>query len=191
MTGVWFRRRIGVFVPLAVFVALAVLFFVRLAGPAPGNLPSALAGKQIPDFSLPPLDGLMQDGVQVPALSASSLKGRVSIVNIWASWCGPCREEHPFLVTLSKNTQINLVGINYKDDPENARRFLGTFGNPFSAVGRDSTGRTAIDWGVYGVPETFVVAADGTILYRHVGALTADAIAGPIRNAIEKAVALR
>jgi cytochrome c biogenesis protein CcmG/thiol:disulfide interchange protein DsbE len=191
MTGVWFRRRIGVFVPLAVFVALAVLFFVRLAGPAPGNLPSALAGKQIPDFSLPPLDGLMQNGFQVPALSASSLKGRVSIVNIWASWCGPCREEHPFLVTLSKNTQINLVGINYKDDPENARRFLGTFGNPFSSVGRDSTGRTAIDWGVYGVPETFIVAADGTILYRHVGPLTAEAIAGPIQNAIEKAVALR
>lgn len=191
MTGVWFRRRIGVFLPLAVFVALAVLFFVRLAGPAPGNLPSALAGKQIPDFSLPPLDGLLQDGVQVPALSASSLKGRVSIVNIWASWCGPCREEHPFLVTLSKNTQINLVGINYKDDPENARRFLGTFGNPFSAVGRDSTGRTAIDWGVYGVPETFIVAADGTILYRHAGPLTSEAIAGPIQNAIEKAVALR
>jgi len=187
MTGVWFRRRIGVFVPLAVFIALAVLFLVRLSGPAPGNLPSALAGKQIPDFSLPPLDGLLEEGVQVPALSASSLKGRVSIVNIWASWCGPCREEHPFLVTLSKNTQINLVGINYKDDPENARRFLGTFGNPFSAVGRDSTGRTAIDWGVYGVPETFIVAANGTILYRHVGALTADAIAGPI----EKAVALR
>lgn len=191
MTGAWFRRRIGVFVPLAVFVALAVLFFVRLAGPAPGNLPSALAGKQIPDFSLPPLDELLQDGVQVPALSASSLKGRVSIVNVWASWCGPCREEHPFLVTLSKNTQINLVGINYKDDPENARRFLGTFGNPFSAVGRDSTGRTAIDWGVYGVPETFIVAADGTILYRHVGPLTADAIAGPIQNAIEKAAAKR
>ena len=191
MTGVWFRRRIGVFVPLAVFVALAVLFFVRLAGPAPGNLPSALAGKQIPDFSLPPLDGLMQNGVQVPALSASSLKGRVSIVNIWASWCGPCREEHPLLLVLSKNTQINLVGINYKDDPENARRFLGTFGNPFSSVGRDSAGRTAIDWGVYGVPETFIVAADGTILYRHVGPLTADAIAGPIQNAIEKAVALR
>lgn len=191
MTGAWFRRRIGVFVPLAVFVALAVLFFVRLAGPAPGNLPSALAGKQIPDFSLPPLDGLLQDGVQVPALSASSLKGRVSIVNVWASWCGPCREEHPFLVTLSKNTKINLVGINYKDDPENARRFLGTFGNPFSAVGRDSTGRTAIDWGVYGVPETFIVAADGTILYRHVGPLTADAIAGPIQNAIDKAAAKR
>lgn len=191
MTGEWFRRRIGVFVPLAVFVALAVLFFVRLAGPAPGNLPSALAGKQIPDFSLPPLDGLMQNGVQVPALSASSLKGRVSIVNIWASWCGPCREEHPLLLALSKNTQINLVGINYKDDPENARRFLGTFGNPFSSVGRDSTGRTAIDWGVYGVPETFIVAADGTILYRHVGPLTAEAIAGPIQNAIEKAVALR
>jgi cytochrome c biogenesis protein CcmG/thiol:disulfide interchange protein DsbE len=191
MTGEWFRRRIGVFVPLAMFVALAVLFFVRLAGPAPGNLPSALAGKQIPDFSLPPLDGLMQNGVQVPALSASSLKGRVSIVNIWASWCGPCREEHPLLLALSKNTQINLVGINYKDDPENARRFLGTFGNPFSSVGRDSTGRTAIDWGVYGVPETFIVAADGTILYRHVGPLTAEAIAGPIQNAIEKAVALR
>lgn len=191
MTGEWFRRRIGVFVPLAVFVALAVLFFVRLAGPAPGNLPSALAGKQIPDFSLPPLDGLMQNGVQVPALSASSLKGRISIVNIWASWCGPCREEHPLLLALSKNTQINLVGINYKDDPENARRFLGTFGNPFSSVGRDSTGRTAIDWGVYGVPETFIVAADGTILYRHVGPLTAEAIAGPIQNAIEKAVALR
>ena len=102
-----------------------------------------------------------------------------------------CREEHPFLVTLSKNTQINLVGINYKDDPENARRFLGTFGNPFSSVGRDSAGRTAIDWGVYGVPETFIVAADGTILYRHVGPLTAEAIAGPIQNAIEKAVVLR
>ena len=191
MTGVWFRRRIGVFVPLAVFIALAVLFLVRLSGPAPGNLPSALAGKQIPDFSLPPLDGLIQDGVQVPALSAGDLKGRVSIVNVWASWCGPCREEHPLLVRLSTDERVRVVGINYKDDPENARRFLGTFGNPFSAVGRDSTGRTAIDWGVYGVPETFIVAADGMILYRHVGALTADAIAGPIQNAIEKAVALR
>lgn len=191
MTGVWFRARIWVFAPLAVFIALAVLLLVRLSGPAPGNLPSALAGKQIPDFSLPPLDGLMQEGVQVPALSAGDLKGRVSVVNIWASWCGPCREEHPLLVRLSTDERVRVVGINYKDDPENARRFLGTFGNPFSAIGRDSTGRAAIDWGVYGVPETFIVAPDGTILYRHVGALTDEALSGPVNDAITKALAIR
>jgi cytochrome c biogenesis protein CcmG/thiol:disulfide interchange protein DsbE len=124
----------------------------------------------------------------VPGLSTEALKGRVTLVNVWASWCAPCREEHPVLVELAKDTSVALVGINYKDQPDNARRFLGALGNPFAAVGVDANGRAAIDWGVYGVPETFVIAPDGTIAYKHVGPLTAQSVAsGPFRDAIAAA----
>jgi cytochrome c biogenesis protein CcmG/thiol:disulfide interchange protein DsbE len=107
----------------------------------------------------------------VPGLSDADLKGRVTVVNVWASWCVPCRQEHPVLAELAKNPSMRVVGINYKDNPENARRFLGSLGNPFAAIGIDPNGRAAIDWGVYGVPETFVVGPDGTIRHKHIGAL--------------------
>lgn len=182
------RRRWFVLAPLIVFALLAALFLVRLFSGDPGRLPSALIGKPAPSFALPALEGLMRDGTPVPGLSTADLKGGVTVVNVWASWCAPCREEHPVLVELAKDPSIRLVGINYKDQPENARRFLGALGNPFAAVGEDANGRAAIDWGVYGVPESFVIAPDGTIAYKQVGPLTAEAIAsGPFRDAITAA----
>jgi cytochrome c biogenesis protein CcmG/thiol:disulfide interchange protein DsbE len=182
------RSRALVLVPLMVFGALALLFFVRLFAGDPSRLPSALIGKPVPTFDLPPLQGLQRDGTPVPGLATADLKGgKVHVVNVWASWCVPCRDEHPLLVELAKDPRIALVGINYKDQSENARRFLGALGNPFARVGEDSNGRVGIDWGVYGVPETFVVAPDGTIAYKHVGPLSDDAIKGPISQAIDRA----
>jgi cytochrome c biogenesis protein CcmG, thiol:disulfide interchange protein DsbE len=186
------RRRSGLFLalPLIVFAVLAALLLARLFGGDPSRIPSALIGKPVPDFTLPPVAGLVRDGAPVPGLAAADLKGRVSVVNVWASWCGPCRYEHPLLMELAKNPAIRLVGLNYKDDPENARRFLGGLGNPYAAVGADTAGRTAIDWGVYGVPETFVVAPDGTIALKHVGPLTEEAIERVLKPAIAKAAAV-
>ena len=112
----------------------------------------------------------------MPGLSGDDLKGGVTVVNVWASWCAPCRQEHPLLMDLAKNPAVRVVGINYKDNPENARRFLGALGNPFAAVGGDPSGRAAIDWGVYGVPETFVVGPDGAIRHKHIGPLTPEAM---------------
>jgi cytochrome c biogenesis protein CcmG/thiol:disulfide interchange protein DsbE len=165
------RIRILFLVPLFVFAALALLFLVRLYAGDPSQVPSALIGRPVPAFTLEPLPGLSQAGQPVPGLSDADLKGRVTVVNVWASWCVPCRQEHPALVELAKNPAIRVVGINYKDNPENARRFLGSLGNPFAAVGIDPNGRAAIDWGVYGVPETFVIGPDGTIRHKHIGPL--------------------
>lgn len=104
----------------------------------------------------------------------AALRGHPVVVNVWASWCGPCRQEHPLLVELAKDPSIRVVGINQRDDPDNARRFLGALGNPYAAVGLDPKGRASIDWGVYGVPETFIVGPDGTIRHKHIGPLTAE-----------------
>jgi cytochrome c biogenesis protein CcmG, thiol:disulfide interchange protein DsbE len=182
------RSRAVVLAPLAIFAALAGLFLVRLFAGDPATLPSALLGRPVPTFALPPLAGLTHEGVPVPGLASAYLKGgKVTIVNVWASWCGPCREEHPLLMELAKDTRLRLVGINYKDQPENARRFLGALGNPFVAVGADASGRVGIDWGVYGVPETFVVSPDGTIAYKHVGPLSPATLEGPLKQAIDRA----
>lgn len=180
-------RRLLVLLPLLIVAVLAVLFFIRLFAGDPSKVPSALIGRPVPQFSLPPVAGLVHDGKPVPGLSSDDLRGRVSVVNVWASWCGPCRQEHPFLLDLAKDPRIRLVGIDYKDTPENGRRFLGTLGNPFAAVGSDTTGRVGIDWGVYGVPETFVVDANGQIRYKHVGPLTAEALATTLEAAIRAA----
>lgn len=169
-------RRLLYLLPVLVFAALALLFLVRLYAGDPARLPSALIGRPAPAFVLAPLPGLVRGGEAVPGLSDADLKGRVTLVNIWASWCAPCRQEHPLLMGLAKDPSIRLVGIDYKDDPENARRFLGALGNPFAAVGADISGRTGIDWGVYGVPETFVIGPDGTIRHKHIGPLTAEAL---------------
>jgi cytochrome c biogenesis protein CcmG/thiol:disulfide interchange protein DsbE len=134
------------------------------------------------------LEGLTHDGKTVPGLASGDLaSGRVSVVNVFASWCAPCRDEHPVLTKLAQDPRIRLVGINYKDDAENARRFLGRLGNPYAAVGVDPKGRAAIDWGVYGVPETFVVAGDGTIRYKFVGPLTDEAVTNVLGPEIDKA----
>ncbi|QRM35231.1 DsbE family thiol:disulfide interchange protein [Microvirga sp. VF16] len=163
------RGRLLVLLPILIFSVLALIFLVRLTTGDPSKLPSALIGRPVPEFSLAPLPGLTADGTPVPGLSTADLKGRVTVVNVWASWCVPCRQEHPVLMELAKESGLKVAGINYKDNPDNARRFLGMLGNPYAAVGVDQDGRTAINWGVYGVPETFVVGSDGVIRYRHVG----------------------
>lgn len=173
------RVRILVAIPVLVFVGLAALFAVRLGAGDPSRLPSALIGRPAPETRLPPLEGLADaSGQPLPGLATEQLKGGVTVVNVWASWCGPCQVEHPQLMDLAKAGTVRLVGFNYKDKPEAARRFLAVLGNPYSAVGVDATGRTAIEWGVYGVPETFVLGADGAILHKHVGPLTRDSMPG-------------
>jgi cytochrome c biogenesis protein CcmG/thiol:disulfide interchange protein DsbE len=165
------RLRFLYLLPLLVFTGLALLFLVRLFAGDPSRVPSALIGRPVPAFTLEPVPGLTEVGAPVPGLSDVDLKGRVTVVNVWASWCVPCRQEHPALMELAKNPAVRVVGINYKDNPDNARRFLRDLGNPFAAIGADSSGRAAIDWGVYGVPETFVVGPDGTIRHKHIGPL--------------------
>jgi cytochrome c biogenesis protein CcmG, thiol:disulfide interchange protein DsbE len=182
------RRNVLVFLPLVAFSALAALFFYRLSTGDPSQIPSALIGRPIPATDLPPLPGLERDGKPVPGLTNATFEGAVTLVNVWASWCVPCHDEVPYLEQLSKDKRIQLVGINYKDTPDNARRFLNRYGNPFVSTGRDETGRTSIDWGVYGVPETFLVGRDGRIAYKLIGPITADNLARALTPEIEKAL---
>ncbi|MGZ8401336.1 MAG: DsbE family thiol:disulfide interchange protein [Methyloceanibacter sp.] len=171
-------RRFGPALPLLIFAVLAGLFWYALQGGDPSRLPSALIGKPVPDFTLPPVAGLSADGKDVPGFASADLaQGEPTIVNMFASWCVECQVEHPLLLALAEQQPgIRLYGIDYKDDPSSARRFLGRYGNPYSHVGADASGRTAIDFGVYGVPETYVITGDGKIAYRHVGPLTESAI---------------
>jgi cytochrome c biogenesis protein CcmG/thiol:disulfide interchange protein DsbE len=170
--------RLRVAIPLIVFAALAGLFWYALHTGDPSLLPSAMIGKPVPKFTLPPLDGLKKDGgADVPGLSSADLtSGKPTIINVFASWCVPCLEEHPMLLELAKEPGVRLFAINYKDDPASARRFLGLHGDPYARVGADHTGRVAINFGVYGVPETYVISSDGKIAYRHVGPLTEETI---------------
>jgi len=153
-------------IPVVAFLALAAVFAMQLSDISGGknisDLPSALIGKPAPALDLPPIQG---DG---PGLKSADFKGQVALVNIWASWCPPCRLEHPLLMRLA-GEGVKLYGVNYKDRPEAAIAFLAELGNPFKALGADRTGRTSIDWGVYGYPETFVVDKKGIVRYRHVG----------------------
>jgi cytochrome c biogenesis protein CcmG, thiol:disulfide interchange protein DsbE len=182
-------RRILVLIPLAVFLALAALFLVRLFSGDPGRIPSALIGHPAPAVDLPPVAGLERDGKAIPGLSAADFRGNVTLVNVWASWCIPCHDEAPFLLELAGDTRIRLVGINYKDQPDNARRFLNRYGNPFIASGADQNGRAAIEWGVYGVPETFLIGRDGRIAYKLVGPISAANFERELKPQIEKALA--
>jgi cytochrome c biogenesis protein CcmG, thiol:disulfide interchange protein DsbE len=182
------RRRAWLIVPLVAFLALAALFFFRLGVGDPNRIPSALIGREVPKTELPPVEGLLRDGKPVPGLSPALFQGKVTLVNVWASWCVPCHDEAPLLDALAKDTRFQIVGINYKDQPDNARRFIGRYGNPFVAVGADPNGRAAIDWGVYGVPETFVVGKDGRIAYKLVGPITEQNLAAALKPAVEKAL---
>jgi cytochrome c biogenesis protein CcmG, thiol:disulfide interchange protein DsbE len=182
------KHRILVLLPLAVFLALAALFLIRLGAGDASRIPSALIGKAAPATDLPPIPGLEQSGKPVPGVTNATFDGKVTLVNVWASWCVPCHDEVPFLERLSKDKRIQLVGINYKDQPDNARRFLNRYGNPFAAAGTDDNGRTSIDWGVYGVPETFVVGRDARIAYKLIGPITADNLAKILEPEIAKAI---
>ena len=183
------RRRLLVLLPLAVFLALAGLFLYRLGSGDPSLVPSALIGRPVPQTTLPPLEGLVRDGAPVPGIAADDFKGSVTVVNVWASWCVPCHDEAPLLMKMAEDKRFRIVGINYKDQPDNARRFIGRHGNPFGAVGADGNGRASIDWGVYGVPETFVVGRDGRIAFKLVGPITAANLETTLKPAIEKALA--
>ncbi len=180
------RRRLAMaLLPVVVFAGLAVLFVIGLAQEDPSRVPSVLIGKPAPEFDLPPLEGLTRQGQQVPGFATGDLQGNVTLVNIWASWCGPCRDEHPHLMALSEVDGVRLVGINYKDEPANARRFLGALGLPYEAVGVDPEGRTFVDWGAYGVPETFIVDGEGIIRHKYIGPITARALEETILPLIE------
>jgi cytochrome c biogenesis protein CcmG, thiol:disulfide interchange protein DsbE len=182
------RRGWLTLIPLLVFGGLAALFFLRLGSGDPSKIPSALIGRPAPATTLPALDGLTDKGKSIPGLTPEMLQGKVSVVNVWASWCVPCHDEAPLLHTLSDDKRFQIVGINYKDTTENARRFLGRYGNPFTAVGADANGRASIEWGVYGVPETFVVGRDGKIAYKLIGPITPANFESVLKTEIEKAL---
>ena len=159
------------FLPIILFAALAGVFAFQLyEGKNSADLPSALIGKPAPQTDLPSLDGAST------GLKSADFMGRVTVLNVFASWCVPCREEHPVLMELAKDKRFTLAGLNYKDKPENALRFIADNGNPYAIIGADTSGRAGIDWGVYGVPETYVIGKDGAILYKHVGPLDAEAV---------------
>jgi cytochrome c biogenesis protein CcmG/thiol:disulfide interchange protein DsbE len=184
------RRPLLIFVPLVLFAALAALFVIRLYSGDASLLPSALIGRQVPAFALPPVEGLPDK----PGFSDADLRqGKVTLVNVFASWCVPCHQENELLVRLSADPALaragaRMFGLAYKDDPANIRQFLAEAGDPFTRIGADRKGRTAIDWGVYGVPETFVVKGDGTLAYRFVGPISELSYRDVILPEIEKAL---
>lgn len=164
--------------PLVALVALVAVFALSIDRD-PGLVRSVLIDRPAPQFELAALDG-----VEVPGFSTQSLEGEPTLVNVFASWCVPCRAEHPLLEALKAETGLRLFGINHNDPPENARAFLAELGNPYDAIGVDQDRRVSIDWGVYGVPETFLVNAEGVIVYKHVGPLTPDSIRREVLPAI-------
>jgi cytochrome c biogenesis protein CcmG, thiol:disulfide interchange protein DsbE len=183
------KKRFGIVaVPLLVFLGMAGLFGLALTSGDPSKLPSALIGRQAPAISLPALAGANDPaGQPTPGFQTGDLAtGQVTVVNFWSSWCVPCVAEHPLLTELKTKANVRVFGVNYKDPEPGGRRFLGRYGNPFAAVGVDSGGRGAIEWGVYGMPETFVIDGQGRIVYKHVGALTEEAIATKIVPMINK-----
>jgi cytochrome c biogenesis protein CcmG/thiol:disulfide interchange protein DsbE len=177
-----------VFIPLVLFLGLAALFLIRLGAGDISRIPSVLIGHPAPTTVLPGVAGLERNGKPVPGLEADSFKGAVTVLNVWASWCVPCRDEAPLLLALARDPRVRILGINYKDSPENARRFLARYGNPYVGNGADSNGRASIEWGVYGVPETFVVGRDGRIAYKLIGPIEPVNLEKVLKPEIEKAL---
>ncbi len=176
------------FLPVVLFGGLAGLFFYQLSSGDPSSLPSVLIGKPVPEFDLPPIKGLERGGKPVPGLSSADLrKGKVHVLNVWASWCTACRTEHPVLKRFAEMKIAPLVGLNYKDTTRKAIGFLNQLGNPFDAIGFDKKGRTGIDFGVYGVPETYVIDGEGIIRYKHIGPIAPRDLERIIIPAIKKA----
>jgi cytochrome c biogenesis protein CcmG/thiol:disulfide interchange protein DsbE len=161
-------RRLIFLVPFVVFSAFAIWFALGLRKD-PATLPSALIDRPMPEFALPAVAGL-----DMPGLSSADIRGKVAVVNIFASWCAPCRAEHPLLMRLAQSANVTVYGVSYKDEAADSVKFLRNLGNPYKAVGFDRDGRFGVEWGVYGVPETFVVDRDGRVRRRIVGALTTD-----------------
>jgi cytochrome c biogenesis protein CcmG/thiol:disulfide interchange protein DsbE len=164
--------------PLAIFLGLAVFLYVGLSRD-PRDVPSPLIGKTAPEFTLPTLAD------ETKQLSRRDFAGKAWVLNVWASWCAPCRDEHPLLVEWAKRSRVPIVGLHYKDDRQAGQRWLKQLGDPYAVTLHDREGRVAIDWGVYGVPETFVIDAQGLIRFKHKGPLTPDVI----RNRIEPLLA--
>lgn len=163
--------------PVAGFAGLAALFYAALYAGDPGTIPSVLIGKPAPQIKLDALPKLIRQGRAVPGFSTADFAGDTPVlVNIWASWCGPCRQEHPYLMQLARSGKVRIFGINYKDAPANARRFLGVLGNPYHAVGVDRAGRSSIDWGVTAVPETFLIDRAGRIVLKIIGPLSKKSV---------------
>jgi cytochrome c biogenesis protein CcmG/thiol:disulfide interchange protein DsbE len=182
-------RRFGLAIlPLVAFLGLAAVLYARLGAGDAARLPSALIGQAAPSLELPGLDDTK------PGLVDSDLRqGHVTLVNVFASWCQPCHVEHEFLLVLAndpalKAAGVTLVGVAQKDSPENIRRFLGAAGDPYAKVGLDSEGRAGIDWGVYGVPETFIVRGDGVIAYKVIGPISAETLQSVVKPEIAKAM---
>lgn len=183
MTPLW--KRILAFSPLVALAALVVLFGSRLDGRNPNEVPSIWTGKPLPTITLPALDGVMWQGKPTPALATERLKGEVWLLNVFASWCAPCHQEHPYLLALSKEG-VSLAGWNYKDTATGARRFLNEKDNPYRTLGVDASGRAAMEIGVYGVPETFVLNEQGHVIKRITGPLTPERIEKDIRPLMKK-----
>lgn len=175
--------RLTALIPAGIFLVVAGLFLVAIFHGDPSRVPSALIGRYVPTFSLPPVEGLDRPGLG----NADFGGGEPVIVNVFASWCVPCREEHPVLMELKGLTKAPLYAIDYKDSAEAARRFFAELGNPFQRIGADQSGRVSIDWGVYGVPETYIVDGKGRIAYKHVGPLTPQVIDQEILPALKAA----
>ena len=173
------RWRLARYLPLAVFIVMAVFLAIGLTKD-PRELPSPLIGKPVPEFSLPPVMG------RTLGLSSADLKGQVALVNVFASWCVACREEHPVLLALSKRGIVPIEGLNYKDKPDDAQAWLDALGDPYTRTGADISGRVGIDWGVYGVPETFVVDRNGVIAYKQIGPITPKVLEDTILPLVRK-----
>jgi cytochrome c biogenesis protein CcmG/thiol:disulfide interchange protein DsbE len=172
------RRRLLYLVPAVIFGVITGYFIWGLISDRdPRAIPSVMIDQPVPEFELGPIEGMEGPGLKTADLTG----GEVTLVNFFASWCIPCRIEHPFLTELVKNDRARLVGINYKNEPEEARAWLVQLGDPYAAIGADTTGRVGIEWGVYGLPETFVIDKQGRIRYRHVGPIDADALDRTIR----------
>jgi cytochrome c biogenesis protein CcmG, thiol:disulfide interchange protein DsbE len=162
-------KRLIYILPLLLFLVVAGYFAVGLDRD-PRAIPSALIDRPAPVFDLPPVEGMKA------GLSSDDLKGRPQLVNIWASWCIPCKVEHPVLMRLAEEQGVLIRGINYKDKAQDAMAYLEANGDPYTGIGADADGRAGIEWGVYGVPETYVIDREGRIRYRHVGPLMPDDI---------------
>lgn len=173
------RRRLLLALPAVGFAGLAAVFAWSVSRD-PSQLPSALIGKTVPAFDLPPVEG------RTLGLASKDLYGEVSLVNVFASWCVACRAEHPLFMRLAERRTVPIHGLNYKDRPQDAAQWLNTLGDPYIRTGADRDGRVAIDWGVYGVPETFVVGADGRIAHKHIGPVTEQALRETILPLVER-----
>ena len=173
--------------PVLIFVAIAGMFALALKTGDPTKLPSTMIGKPVPELDYPAVEGLLENEKPVSGFNFKTLaNGEVSIINFWASWCVACVSEHPNLIALGK-AGVPIYGVDYKDTAAAARRYLGRLGNPYRAVGTDTSGRSAIEWGVYGMPESFIISGTGKILYKHIGPISQKDIETKIMPLIKEA----